>query len=203
MDLCMYGCGQESNFIVAKNKKCCSKSINSCEGMKLKQREIKKGKPNKSKPTFKQISCEWCEEIFGTPNIKIHSANCYMNPKNRIDCPNCGIAIKNYRTSKTCSHSCANTIFRTGEDNGNWNPDNYRTTCFAIHKKECVICGESNIVAVHHLDENKNNNDPANLIPMCPTHHSYWHSNYKHLVFDKVMNFVRTFLNTDNHMGIV
>ena len=94
------------------------------------------------------------------------------------------------REKQTCSYACSNVHFRSGPDNGNWNEDAYRTTCFHHHKKECVICGEKNIVEVHHLDENKHNNEPANLIPLCPTHHKYWHSRYLNLVEDKIRNYI-------------
>jgi len=53
------------------------------------------------------------------------------------------------------------------------NNKNYRTICFNYHKKKCVCCEESLIVEVHHFDENKENNSPDNLIPLCPTHHRY------------------------------
>lgn len=51
----------------------------------------------------------------------------------------------------------------------------HRTTCFAYHSKICVVCGEPNMVTVHHRNENKDDNRPQNLIPMCPTHHWYVH----------------------------
>jgi hypothetical protein len=46
------------------------------------------------------------------------------------------------------------------------------------------------VVAVHHLDENRNNNDPSNLIPMCPTHHHYWHSRFRHHVEATVLAYI-------------
>lgn len=111
-----------------------------------------------------------------------------------LDCPVCGKPFKTkdggYEKKTTCSHSCANTYFRTGDSHGNWNPDSYRSTCFHYHKKECVICKEDKIVTVHHLDENHENNSPDNLIPLCPTHHQYWHSRYKHLIEDEVLSYV-------------
>jgi len=49
----------------------------------------------------------------------------------------------------------------------------------------------TNIVEAHHLDEDKTNNDPSNLIPLCPNHHQYWHSRYRHLVEDKVYSYIK------------
>jgi len=48
-------------------------------------------------------------------------------------------------------------------------------------------------VAVHHYDENHNNNNPENLVPLCPTHHQYVHSKYKNEVIDKINEFVYSF----------
>jgi predicted nucleic acid-binding Zn ribbon protein len=91
-------------------------------------------------------------------------------------CPICGKDVKPGNT--TCSRSCANRLFRTKQRNPNWSEDAYRSTCFAYHEKKCVVCGETKIVAVHHFNGNHNDNRPENLIPICPTHHSYVHSRY-------------------------
>ena len=92
------------------------------------------------------------------------------------------INTKAYKHAKFCSRSCANN--RTA-----WwkiNATQYRTICFNHHEKQCVICGEEKIVEVHHLDHDKANNNPSNLIPLCPTHHQYWHSKFKSLIEDAV-----------------
>ena len=113
-------------------------------------------------------------------------------------CPVCGTEFKTKKGSKeektTCSYSCSNTHFRSGENNPNWNLDSYRTTCFNYHKKECIICGESKIVTVHHFDENHHNNSPENLIPLCPTHHQYIHSKYKNEIIDEVVKYRDNFV---------
>jgi hypothetical protein len=110
-------------------------------------------------------------------------------------CPVCGTKFTTPKSkpSTTCSHGCANTYFRSGENNGMYKKgNNYRTICFIHHKKECIVCGENKIVAVHHYDENHNNNDPANLVPLCPTHHQYIHSKYANEIKDIVDNYVKT-----------
>lgn len=115
-------------------------------------------------------------------------------------CPVCGepfeTQIGNKEERTTCSYSCSNTYFRSGTFNPNWKEDSYRTTCFEYHKKECIICGENKIVAVHHYDENKKNNKPENLIPMCPTHHQYVHSQYKDGVIKKINDYRDKFLSS-------
>jgi len=84
-----------------------------------------------------------------------------------------------------CSRKCACSIGgkKKAEKYG---LSKYRTICFKFHKKECIICGEDKIVSVHHYDGNHKNNSPENLIPMCPTHHQYMHSNFKHLIEKEV-----------------
>lgn len=103
-------------------------------------------------------------------------------------CPACGVVFD--KNTTTCSYSCSNKHFRTGPNHGNWKENSYRTTCFHYHSKACVVCGESNIVEVHHLDENHHNNKPDNLIPLCPTHHQYWHSQFKEHVKQIIMDYV-------------
>lgn len=80
-----------------------------------------------------------------------------------------------------CSRNCANSMggkkkaeLYHGDDVAH-----YTTVCFRHHEKKCVVCGEDKIVAVHHYNENHDDNTPSNLVPLCPTHHQYMHSRYK------------------------
>ncbi len=135
-------------------------------------------------------SCRFCQFETTIANIIRHADACYLNPKNIAPCEICSKPIKKYKANATCSTSCANTKFRTGIDNPNWKDDSYRTTCFHYHEKKCVVCDERKIVAVHHLDENHHNNEPSNLIPLCPTHHQYWHSQHKGDIEDLVWTYI-------------
>jgi hypothetical protein len=109
----------------------------------------------------------------------------------------CPICENTFTTSKghprektTCSYSCANTYFRSGEDNPNWKEKRgHREVCFQHHKKKCIICEETLIVAVHHFDGDNKNNKPDNLIPICPTHHTYYHSGYRDMVEQKIIDY--------------
>ena len=115
-------------------------------------------------------------------------------------CPICNKEfeiLKGHKKNKTtCSYACSNTYHRTGEQNGNYNPNktHYTSICFKHHKKECVICGEQNIVAVHHYNHDHYDNKPENLVPLCPTHHMYWHSKYRHLIQEKVDKYVKQYI---------
>ena len=115
------------------------------------------------------------------------------------ECPVCKSMFEtkkgHVKEKETCSYSCSNTYFRSGANNPNWKIEAYRSTCFLYHEKKCVICGEEKIIDVHHFDEDRGNNSPENLIPLCPTHHMYWHSRYKDEVYDKVVEYRKKFIN--------
>lgn len=127
-------------------------------------------------------------------------------PNIKKECPVCNKEFETKGGSKkektTCSHSCSNTYFRSGTNNPNWKNDSYRSTCFLYHKKECVICKEYKIVDVHHFDEDKNNNSIENLIPLCPNHHSYWHSRYKDEVYEKVVEYRDRFIENKKRVSV-
>lgn len=113
---------------------------------------------------------EWSLASYRIPKKKCPACNKTFQPKDR--------------KTVTCGYSCSNTYFRSGENNGAFKAasSNYRTRCFMVHEKKCIICGEDKIVSVHHYDEDNTNNAIENLIPLCPTHHQYVHSRYKELV---------------------
>lgn len=152
--------------------------------------------------------------VSSTRNIKqireflksqgIDTSHFYVGHPRKYDvinkkCPICGNVFESLsghpREKVTCSGSCSNTYFarkKQGNKKYTW----YRTICFKYHKKECVVCKENKAVDVHHFDSNKKNNLPENLIPICPTHHQYWHSKHRHLIFDKVNQFREEFINS-------
>lgn len=136
-------------------------------------------------------NCKYCEKECTISNIKRHETSCSKNIINQKECPVCKTMFKG--KSVTCSYGCSNTHFRSGKNNPNWKESSYRTTCFEYHEKKCVICEENKIVEVHHMDENKDNNLPENLIPLCPTHHQYFHSRYKEFVLPKILAYIQNF----------
>lgn len=151
------------------------------------------------KSASSKLPCCYCSKQHVLGNIKKHESACYLNPINMRYCEVCQSPIKNYKTSVTCSYSCSNTKFRSGPDHPNWKEQtgestSIRSTCFYYHKKQCVICEENKIVEVHHLDGNHQNNKPENLIPLCPTHHQYWHSRYKCLVEQQVYDYINQWI---------
>lgn len=150
-------------------------------------------------------------------NLDISHFNRGVDKKRKYDivkkeCPICGEIFetkKGHNKEKmTCSHACSNVYFRSGENNGNYKDfddiddvrsanfsKKYRKVCFEHHEHKCVYCGEDKILDVHHYDGNKRNNKPENLIPICPTHHGYYHSRYRNIVEDKINEYYINFKN--------
>ena len=131
--------------------------------------------------------CEYCDKEYSLNNLNRHKNSCYLNPFIRLEklkiCPVC--AKEFFTNGTTCSYSCSNTYFAKLRNKPE-TYSKYRTICFSEHKKECVICGETNIVEVHHYNEIHTDNTIDNLIPLCPTHHQYMHSKYKYLILNKI-----------------
>ena len=134
--------------------------------------------------------CPYCSKDFHKFGYAKHVSKCYLNPKNKRLCAQCRKPIKNIKWSNvTCSHSCSNKYFRSGEMNGNWKGGrDYKRQVKKYHKMECVVCGENRVVDIHHIDGDRNNNLPNNLVPLCPTHHRYMHSKFSYLIEDIVKN---------------
>ena len=134
--------------------------------------------------SFFKRSCKKCGVEYHKDGLTSHERKC----EGIKICPQCG---KEYTgRKKTCGYACANKYFRSGENHPNWKPESYRSTCFLYHEKKCVICGEEKILAVHHMNEDKKDNRPENLIPLCPTHHQYFHSRYRSEVEPQILKYL-------------
>jgi len=95
-----------------------------------------------------------------------------------------------------CTRKCANSVGGKAKAIKYYKSDNivkYTTLAWRYHKKECVVCGENKIVAVHHYNEFHKDNRPENLVPLCPTHHQYMHSKHKSIIKDIVDTYVNNF----------
>jgi len=192
MAKCHY-CGEEAKYQLKNKKYSCFKNWQSCPVNRQKNSEMHKEKSSLQK-RFKYKKCKYCNNIYNTMNLKQHERACYLNPINVRFCPICDRPIKNYKTSKTCGYSCSNKFTRRGVG---LNPKvtSARTICFNNHIKKCVICKEFRIVSVHHYDKDKDNNNPENLIPLCPTHHQYMHSGYRSFIEKKVKKYIQDFIS--------
>ena len=116
----------------------------------------------------------------------------YSNPIKceRIEkiCPVCGktfidVQYSDKKKHKTvCSMSCSNTYFRSNENHPNWKGEErlwplYREL-FSLDELVCKRCGYKEFscsVDIHHIDENRKNNNKENLIPLCANCHHGLH----------------------------
>lgn len=53
-------------------------------------------------------------------------------------------------------------------------PDPIKNEVLLKSKWSCCIC-QAPIIQIHHIDENRKNNDFDNLAPLCPNHHKLAH----------------------------
>jgi len=86
---------------------------------------------------------------------------------------------KNYFCGKKCSLKWSASL-HTGEDSPNWRggKSSYKNILSRDNvKKACVLCGKDDlkILSVHHLDQNRYNNNVKNLIWMCHNCHFLVH----------------------------
>ena len=78
---------------------------------------------------------------------------------------------RNIHAKDLCA-SCYNYIFHADKARA-YNQrkrNNITLTTFRKTTKQCAICGFDKIVDIHHIDTNKTNNSPKNLIGLCPNH---------------------------------
>lgn len=133
------------------------------------------------------------KEFLSSNNIDIsHFSN---NGKPIVDyviktCPQClkEFQVKNnnkYSKQITCSHQCSNNYFKQATKSI-VSTEQYALRAKKAGMNECCICGESNVLDIHHIDSNRDNNDFSNLVPLCPTHHAYIHRGKLDLIIDKL-----------------
>lgn len=118
------------------------------------------------------VSCDCCGKIFAVKERE------KQHPK---------------KDKYYCSRSCANSIGGKAKAEKHHYDEvaHYTTIAWRYHEKKCIVCGEENVVAVHHLNENHDDNRPENLVPLCPTHHLYMHSRFRILIQEIVDKYIR------------
>ncbi len=192
--LCKYGCGNEGKFQLKSGSWICQDSYNNCP-INREKNSIGGLKKAKLKP---DVKCKYCGEYRFNWTIEKHEDLCYLNPKNIKLCLRCKKPIKDYKNCVTCSTNCSNKIFKhCGEDHWNYKnieESHYRNICFKYHEHKCVICGEYIMLDVHHYDENPENSNKENLVPICATHHRYLHSKNKYIIKECIDEYVENFI---------
>lgn len=123
------------------------------------------------------IDCKGCGRRV-PHEAKGYCKTCYKKycwkPK-RIICKNCG-REENFHALGLC-HNCYLRLHNYDPIKA-YNAKKYYGIDYQLFKQvttECVSCGFSKIVDLHHLDGNKRNNDRNNLIGLCPNCHKMIH----------------------------
>jgi len=75
-----------------------------------------------------------------------------------------------------CSRSCANSIGGKAKAE-KYGITGYTTIAERYYKRQCAVCGIDDILDVHHIDEDRENCHPSNLIFLCPNDHYRLHRN--------------------------
>jgi len=80
--------------------------------------------------------------------------------------------------AKSLCASCYNTTFHADKANAynQRKKNNITLTQFRKTTSACAVCGFNQIVDIHHIDHNKTNHSPKNLIGLCPNHHRMIHN---------------------------
>jgi len=147
-------------------------------------------------------------EIYDIPKI-------YRDRKKKpeyasIECPVCEVPFVPKRSSSntgiqvTCSLSCSNKYFRSGENHWMYKTgkSSYRNLGLNTYGHKCAVCDESLLVQVHHIDKDRDNNSIDNLIVLCPTHHEYLHSEHIDVIKPLIDEYLLTrFINTGTIQG--
>ena len=104
--------------------------------------------------------------------------DCYNCNNPMVVCEFCGSTFRKRKKelNKTkrsyCSINCRNRAMNDAKRKSTIN--NYRNVADANYKHKCSVCGwdeDEDILEVHHIDENRENNNVDNLIILCPTCH--------------------------------
>ena len=152
-------------------------------------------------PTMVKVVCAYCGTEYEKELKRFNEAErkgsrhfCSQECKNAIKrngeerpCGYCGKMV--YRTkselekSKSgevfCNKSCStafNNQFKSGENHVAYTNGvgSYRSKALRVQEHICSVCGwseDERILEVHHIDEDRTNNDISNLIVLCPTCH--------------------------------
>lgn len=91
---------------------------------------------------------------------------------------------------------------KPGKENPNWKSGiggYYRKLTSHIH--ECQICGSTQDLETHHLDGNRYNNEPENLIKVCTKCHKKFHYHTSNIVKFKGTTCIRNKITNIKYIG--
>ncbi len=120
----------------------------------------KEDKEIKYKPQRLEVQCAYCGKTFIQPLSKSNKNNMYFCCRQHKDL-----------AQRIESGEKFSLIRPNHYGNGK---TNYRLKALTEYPHKCAICGwdeDVDILQVHHIDEDRTNNDINNLIILCPTCH--------------------------------
>lgn len=147
--------------------------------------------------------CKHCNQAFdmNASQRANHSRWCNKNPKRndwdkqkqanrnfgkhtdfKVECHNCNDEFTVNEREKLfpqkeryfCSLQCANATGGKAKRE-KYGLKQYASIAKSYYEEKCVVCGYNEVIDVHHIDENRQNNDPRNLVILCPNHHALLH----------------------------
>lgn len=146
------------------------------------QRQVYCSKKCRYASSYIQKTCLTCGKLFKTNVLSTRKDYCSLACIARSPCQLCGKIITGRATFQSrarrfCSRKCAAIV-----NNSLTSKIKYTVIGFAntIHKKGkliCERCGEDNIATLitHHIDHNRENNDPENFETLCANCHAIEH----------------------------
>lgn len=75
-----------------------------------------------------------------------------------------------------CTRSCSNSIGGIAKRE-KYGLTGYVTIAEKFYHRRCCVCGTTDVLDVHHIDEDRSNFHPSNLIFLCPNDHARLHRN--------------------------
>lgn len=120
-------------------------------------------KENKYASNRQEIECAYCKKIFFKPLSKLNSSKSglYFCCREHKDLAQRLESGQNFNKIRPAHY-------------GKIESKNYREKSFRIYEHKCAVCRwdeDEDVLEVHHIDENRNNNDISNLIILCPICH--------------------------------
>jgi hypothetical protein len=218
---CCEECGKNFTSICAKSRFCSKDCVNIWQRRikwedrigEEKAKEIREstservsgdGNPSKNPEVAKKIGKALKQYLLENP--KCGEKNPFFGKKHTEDYKKKSSESKVNKwayTQEQYEKLCENTP--KGKDHPNWNGGSSSYPCpypfgwtklFKKHIKniynnKCLICQETNQLAIHHVDYNKNNSNINNLVPLCYSCHAktnYNRDNWKEYFKGLIIN---------------
>ena len=152
------------------------------------------------------INCSYCNQTFEKEKKYYQRSirektplfccrECFNSSRNTKKCLICSECSKEFlrRPSEIhsdkvfCSKSCASTYKnknRKGEFHPSFKGGSYRNKALEYYGEQCAICGNctKEVLEVHHIDKNRDNNELSNLKVLCANCHILVHKNMVSIV---------------------